>query len=228
MTAVVVSTPKLSKESSMNLERVLHSTGDEISVQAAKAKSGLGLALRRLVTTTDAIWPLVLRVTLGGVILPHALQKTLGSFGGFGLSKTIQWFTLQLHLPVPLAALVIFLEQTCSLALVLGLFTRAAAVAIGAVMVGAVWTVHLRYGFFMNWSGTQAGEGFEFHLLALAIVVALIVGGGGRGSLDRVLSRRKRDAVMPAPRLESGGERTWRQRALERPRSPTTRANLRV
>jgi len=56
-------------------------------------------------------------------------------------------------------------------------------------MAGAIVTVHLRNGFFMNWSGNQTGEGFEFHLLALAMVAALILGGGGRASIDRILSR---------------------------------------
>jgi putative oxidoreductase len=93
--------------------------------------------------------------------------------------------------------LVIVIEQVGSLALVLGLLTRAAAAGVGLVMIGAIFTVHLRYGFFMNWSGTQAGEGFEFHLLALAMVAALILGGGGRASIDRVLSRAQPDAERP-------------------------------
>jgi putative oxidoreductase len=154
-------------------------------------ESSYGLELRRafqrLISTTDAAWPMILRVTLGGVMIPHAAQKTLGLFGGPGYAKTMQWFTEQLHLPTALAVLVIVVEQAGSLALVLGLLTRAAAVGIGAVMIGAILTVHLQNGFFMNWFGTQAGEGFEFHLLALAMVAALILGGGGRASVDRAL-----------------------------------------
>jgi len=145
-------------------------------------------ALRRLTVTSDAIWPTILRVTLGGVMLPHALQKTLGWFGGYGPAKTMAWFTTQLHMPVVVAATAILLEQLGALALIVGLFTRLGALAIGAVMIGAVLTVHWPNGFFMNWLGTQPGEGFEFHLLVLAMVAALAIEGGGRGSIDAVLS----------------------------------------
>jgi putative oxidoreductase len=146
-------------------------------------------AFARFTATNDAVWPTILRVALGGVMLPHALQKTVGLFGGFGLSGTMHWFTAQLHMPALIAATAIFLEQAGALALILGLLTRAGAVAIGILMVGAVLSVHLPYGFFMNWSGTQAGEGFEFHLLVLAMVVPLALEGGGRASIDAALSR---------------------------------------
>ena len=133
---------------------------------AVREASGLGTELsrahQRLVRTTDAAWPAILRLTLGGVMLPHAAQKTLGLFGGGGYAQTMHWFTASLRLPTALAVLVIVIEQVASLALILGLFTRAAAAGIGLVMLGAVFTVHLRNGFFMNWYGTQAGEGFEF------------------------------------------------------------------
>ncbi|HEY3257056.1 MAG TPA: DoxX family protein [Polyangiaceae bacterium] len=161
----------------------------ELSNEANRASSGARRAFQRLVNTTDAVWPTILRVTLGGVMLPHAAQKTLGVFGGLGFAQTMGWLTGQLHLPTVVAVLVIIFEQAGSLALLLGLFTRAAAVAIGIVMIGAVFSVHFQNGFFMNWFGTQAGEGFEFHLLVLAMVAALILGGGGRASFDRILSR---------------------------------------
>jgi putative oxidoreductase len=48
-------------------------------------------------------------------------------------------------------------------------------------------TTHLPFGFFMNWSGAQSGEGFEFHLLALGIALAIIAQGGGALSVDRRL-----------------------------------------
>jgi len=162
-----------------------HATGK--TNQASSSARELRHAYQRLISTTGAAWPTILRVALGGVMFPHAAQKTLGLFGGGGVAQTMHWFTEQLHIPTGLAVLVIVIEQIGSLALVLGLFTRAAAAGVGAVMVGAILTVHLRNGFFMNWYGTQAGEGFEFHLLALAMVAALIIGGGGRASIDRSL-----------------------------------------
>ena len=173
----------------MNLEQANPTPRINAALDALSPRQRMRYALARLTTTTDAIWPTILRITLGGVMLPHALQKTLGLFGGFGLSSTMHWFTAQLHMPAIVAASAIFLEQIGALSLIFGLFTRAGAVAIGIIMVGAVLTVHLPYGFFMNWAGTQAGEGFEYHLLALAVVVALTIAGGGRASIDAALSR---------------------------------------
>jgi len=123
-------------------------------------------------------------------MLPHALQKTLGAFGGDGFSKTVQLFNAYLGLPAALAVLVILLELIGSIGLLLGLFTRPAALGIGAVMLGAIGTVHFQHGLFMNWSGKQLGEGFEYHLLVLAMVVAILIGGSGRGGLDRAIANR--------------------------------------
>jgi len=176
----------------MNLEHASPENAHENSARATDSRPPSRITLGRLIATSDAIAPTILRITLGGVMLPHALQKTLGLFGGAGLSGTMQVFTTQLHLPVLLGAGAIFLEQAGALALVLGLFTRAAAVATGIIMVGAVLTIHLQYGFFMNWFGTQAGEGYEFHLLVLAMVAALVIVGGGKASIDGAWSRSRK------------------------------------
>ena len=120
-------------------------------------------------------------------MLPHGLQKTLGLFGGQGFSGTMAYFTGQGMLAA-LAFLVILAESAGSLGLIVGLLTRIAALGIGCVMVGAILTVHLPNGFFMNWFGNQKGEGFEYHLLAIGIALALLVGGGGRASIDRSLA----------------------------------------
>lgn len=134
---------------------------------------------------TDDLWSgTVLRVALGAIMLPHGLQKTFGLFGGYGFEGTMGFFTETMGLPWLLALLVIGIEFLGSIALIAGAGTRVAAAGIGAVMVGAVATVHAEIGFFMNWTGTLAGEGFEYHLLAIAIAGALILVGGGRWSLD--------------------------------------------
>jgi len=75
-------------------------------------------------------------------------------------------------------------------ALLAGVGTRLAAAGIAAIMTGAIVTVHWPHGFFMNWAGSQAGEGFEYHLLAIAIAAALVLTGGGRWSVDRRISER--------------------------------------
>jgi putative oxidoreductase len=72
--------------------------------------------------------------------------------------------------------------------LIVGFLTRIAAAGIGVNMLVAIMTVHRAFGFFMNWTGTQKGEGFEYHLLVLAIVVFLMIRGAGAFSVDRMLS----------------------------------------
>lgn len=142
---------------------------------------------------TERDWvPTVLRITLGGVVLAHGAQKALGWFGGGGLSGTVEFFQNVLQLPGALALLVTFSDFLGSLALIAGFMTRLAAIGTGLVMVGAVVTVHAANGFFMNWFGNQAGEGYEFHLLALALVVALVRSGGGRASVDGRLAQHLR------------------------------------
>jgi putative oxidoreductase len=55
-------------------------------------------------------------------------------------------------------------------------------------MLIAIMIEHRAIGFVMNWTGTQKGEGYEFHLLVLAIVAFLIIRGAGAFSVDRLLS----------------------------------------
>ena len=146
--------------------------------------------LRRFFLTDSSRTLLVQRVLLGGVMLPHGAQKLLGWFGGYGFSGTMNYFTGTLHIPSLLAFLVIASEAFGSLGLLLGLGTRLAAFGAAATMIGAVLTTHLQVGFFMNWFGNQPGEGLEYHLLALALALPLVVRGGGAFALDRSLLAR--------------------------------------
>jgi putative oxidoreductase len=88
-------------------------------------------------------------------------------------------------IPPFFTVLAILTEFLGTIALALGLFTRAAALAIAIEMVVAVSLVHAQYGFFMNWYGNKQGEGFEYHLLAVGLAVVLMIAGGGALSLDR-------------------------------------------
>lgn len=146
--------------------------------------------LRTLIQTRDDIAPLVLRLALGIMIFPHGAQKVLGWFGGFGIGGTIDGFQQMLGIPAFLTILVMMAEFLGSFGLILGFLTRIAAAGVGLVLLGAVLLVHIHVGFFMNWEGTQQGEGFEFHILALGIVIALLIAGGGKASLDGVLEKR--------------------------------------
>ncbi len=112
----------------------------------------------------------------------------LGWFGGYGFSATMSVFTGMLHIPAPLAFLAIVAELFGGVGLILGLLTRIAAFGIGINMIVAIVIEHGAVGFFMNWTGAQKGEGFEYHLLVLAMVVFLIIRGGGALSVDRALT----------------------------------------
>lgn len=144
--------------------------------------------IAKLLATDNSTTSLIQRIVLGLVILPHGLQKTLGWFGGYGFTGTMGYLTGSLGVPAPLAVLVVAAETAGAIALVVGLATRLSAFGVAAVMTGAVLLTHLPNGFFMNWAGAQAGEGFEYHLLALALAIPLMVRGGGAASLDRWLA----------------------------------------
>lgn len=144
--------------------------------------------LRKMFATTNDVLPLILRLTLGLVILPHGAQKLLGLFGGFGFSATMKAMTEQ-GLPAAIVFLVIMAESLGALGLITGFLTRFSAFGIGLVMLGAVGMVHAKFGFFMNWFGQQQGEGFEYHLLVIGIVIALLIRGGGAASVDGVIEK---------------------------------------
>ena len=146
--------------------------------------------IRKLIATDDNVATTILRLVLGVIFFAHGAQKMLGWFGGHGFSGTMGMFTNFMHIPAPFAFLAIAAEFFGGLGLIFGLLTRIAAFGIFCNMVVAFLTVHHRFGFFMNWTGTQKGEGFEFHLLVLAITVFLMIRGAGAASLDRRLQSR--------------------------------------
>ena len=144
----------------------------------------------KLLSTQDDVAPLVMRVMLGVVFFPHGAQKVLGWFGGHGLNGTLDFFTQTMGISLVFAVLVIVAEFLGALGLIVGFLTRVAAFGVASVMTGAIIMVHFKHGFFMNWAGKQAGEGFEYHLLAIALAVALMFTGGGKASIDSFLSRK--------------------------------------
>ena len=146
--------------------------------------------MKNLIATQDSWTPTWLRVVLGAVMFPHGAQKMFGWFGGYGFDGTMRFLTGTVHLPYVVALIVVLAESLGALALVTGAFTRVAAAGIIAVMIGAVVTTHLPNGFFMNWSGHAAGEGFEYHLLVMAIGGVVLALGGGKLSVDAWLSKR--------------------------------------
>ncbi|MDB5091949.1 MAG: putative rane protein YphA, DoxX/SURF4 family [Candidatus Eremiobacteraeota bacterium] len=123
---------------------------------------------------------LILRLGLAIVMFPHGAQKALGWFGGEGISATVSGLTTAMHLPAVVAYLVIAAEFVGPILLVLGVLTRLAALAIGVDMFFAAVLVHAQNGFFLNFSGHQAGEGIEYHIALITIALALVIGGAGR------------------------------------------------
>ncbi|MGE5204478.1 MAG: DoxX family protein [Chlamydiota bacterium] len=145
--------------------------------------------LRKLLQTNNDPVLTVLRLVLGVVFFAHGAQKMLGWFGGYGFSGTMGFFEHS-GIPAVFAFLAIAAEFFGGIGLLLGLFSRVAAFGITCNMLVAIATVHARNGLFMNWTGLQKGEGFEFHLLVLAITTLIMVRGAGAFSLDRVISHR--------------------------------------
>jgi putative oxidoreductase len=138
-------------------------------------------------TNPDWIETLI-RITLGVVFFAHGAQKLLGWFGGAGFKDTIRTMHQFLGLPIPLAFLAIATEFFGGAGLIVGLLSRVAALGIAVTMVVAIFTVNGRYGLFLNWLGDQEGNGFEYHLLVIALAAAIIARGSGALSLDRLLS----------------------------------------
>jgi putative oxidoreductase len=163
-------------------------TDDVVGGARAHAIDRGSSTLHRIIDTDATLHTTIARLALGAVMLPHALQKTAGWFGGYGFSPAYQAFT-GVGIPGPIAALAIFGELFGAVCLILGALTRLGALVIVAIMLGAIALVHFPNGFFMNWAVEPRGEGFEFHLLAIGLGLVCLLAGGGRVSIDRLLMR---------------------------------------
>ena len=145
--------------------------------------------MKCLFQTNDKFSYWVPRVILGCVMFPHGVQKLFGWFGGFGFTNTMTYFTQTAGLPWIIAFLIIIGESLGSLGLIVGFFTRLSALGLIFIMVGAITTVHIPNGFFMNWFGKNAGEGFEYHLLVIGMSIPLLISGGGKYSVDGLINK---------------------------------------
>jgi putative oxidoreductase len=149
------------------------------------------IMFQRIMSTNNDFALAVVRLVLGIVFFAHGAQKMLGWFGGYGFTGTMNFFTQQMGIPTVFAFLAISAEFFGGLGLIVGFLSRIAAFSIFCEMIVAVAIVHRHYGFFMNWGGDQKGEGFEYHLLALAIAFAIMVKGSGALSVDHALSEKR-------------------------------------
>jgi putative oxidoreductase len=182
----------------MTLQR--HPLNPEIlATGGAAPASQLARLSERLLSTSSSPAPAIARLALGLVLFPHGAQHALGWFGGYGFSGTLAWMTGTLGFPLRLAALGIVTELVAPLALVLGLGGRLAAGLLFVHMAFAAST-HITNGFFMNWYGSvpSGTEGFEYHLLAMALAAVVTLSGSGAFSLDARLSRGRGQSDEPA------------------------------
>jgi putative oxidoreductase len=145
---------------------------------------------KKLLTTSNESGLLVIRLVLAIMIFAHGAQKLLGWWGGYGFEGTMGFFTQTMGIPWIFGFAAIITEFFGGILLALGMFSRLWAAAIGVVMAVAVFTVHLPNGFFMNWGGSQKGEGIEFFILAIGIAAALVIQGGGKWAVDNLLANK--------------------------------------
>ena len=156
---------------------------------SSTSASTIRRAIHVLAATDRSLLATALRLVLALVFFPHGAQKVFGWFGGYGFGGTLGGFS-SMGIPVIFGVLAIAAESAGVVALVAGIGTRIAAFGLAVTMAVAALMVHAQYGFFMNWFGTQEGEGIEYHILAVALAAAVMVLGGGRWSLDRVVARK--------------------------------------
>jgi len=136
------------------------------------------------ITIIAAAWGLlVLRLTLALILWPHGAQKVLGWFGGAGWEGTYRAFTEKMGISPFLAKVAMLTEFFAPICLVLGVFTRIAALGV-IIMMAVAMARHVKNGYFSNWSGKKAGEGVEFHLLYAGSALALLLTGPGPWSVD--------------------------------------------
>jgi putative oxidoreductase len=141
------------------------------------------------ILATDPNWvPTFARIILGIIFFAHGSQKVFGWFGGPGLKQTLRNLTEHAGLPAVVALAAVGTEFFGGAALILGFLARLSALGIAVNMLAAIFMVHGKYGLFMNWFGDRKGHGIEYHLLAIALAVVIIVEGAGAFSVDGLLS----------------------------------------
>lgn len=137
-----------------------------------------------ILATQNSSLTLPLRATAGIIFMAHGAQKLFGWFGGYGLEATGQWMaSIGLEPGFLMALLAGSAEFFGGLALLLGLLTRPAALALAFTMVVAIFSTHIDNGLFMS------NNGYEFGLALLGMCLALVVSGGGKFSLDNKLAQ---------------------------------------
>ena len=153
---------------------------------------------------SETLWPkwapLPLRLIIGFGFMAHGWAKL--SRGPSGFAKLLT----QIGAPLPetTAWVSTFVELLGGLAIFIGAFVEIVSVPLIVMMLVAMFTVHLKYGFSsintigLTQNGPQFGPpGYEVNLLYTAGLLSLILSGAGALSIDRLLARKGRLAERP-------------------------------
>lgn len=137
---------------------------------------------------TDLFAPLMLRIPLGLIFMAHGSQKLLGLFGGQGLTGTFKSFEEKMGIPPIFTLLAIIAEFGGGFGILTGFLTRLSAAGISVVMLVAIYKIHWAHGFFINISSAVGrGNGYEYNIALLGMALYLMIAGGGRWCLDRLV-----------------------------------------
>jgi putative oxidoreductase len=142
----------------------------------------LNYMIETLLQTNAEYVSTFLRIIAGIIIFPYGMQKLFKWFGGWGIKKSLEQLTLK-KIPKFIAWLIIVGQSFGSIALVAGFLGRIAAGGLFIIFTGAL-IVHLPDGWAMNWFGEKKGEGIEYHVMLLSLLLIVIVRGSGAMSID--------------------------------------------
>lgn len=140
-----------------------------------------------IIQTDPALSFLVLRLGLAAVFFAHGAQQVFGWFGGGGFQQTLNNWNQRYKIPKPWSVVGVFTEVLGSFAVFVGFLTRPAALGLAIFMAVAIERAHWKNGFFLARRQGE-GNGVEFCLMLFLMALALLIGGGGAVSIDRLLS----------------------------------------
>jgi putative oxidoreductase len=142
--------------------------------------------IREVMYTKPELASLICRLASGIIIFPYGMQKLMGWFGGTGINGALEDLG-EKKIPLSISWLIIIGQAFGSVALMLGLFGRVAAVGNLIIFSGALIR-HLPDGWMLNWFNTKKGEGIEYFVLLLSLLLIVLINGSGAYSFDLYLS----------------------------------------